>query len=249
VGALAHYLEGDGIATTQISLIREHTESIRPPRALWVPFELGHPLGSANDIDFQLDVLRTVLNLSARSGPPVLEDYPHDAPSPPSTPDGWSCPVALPVPESGDSEEERLSSQLLEEMQLLGPWYSQGRRERDRTAVGLSGLTGDSMEQAAVFLATYASGGTPGAPVDATVAMPTLLRFVADDVKAYYFEAAAARPGQVEATSNELRDWLFFETVLGGTLLRIRDRFASASSDEERRLQGGLVPAVVLASR
>ena len=49
VGALGHYLERGGVPTTQISLIREHTERIRPPRALWVPFELGRPFGVPHD--------------------------------------------------------------------------------------------------------------------------------------------------------------------------------------------------------
>jgi tripartite-type tricarboxylate transporter receptor subunit TctC len=38
VGALGRWFEEEGIPTTQISLVREHTEAIQPPRALWVPF-------------------------------------------------------------------------------------------------------------------------------------------------------------------------------------------------------------------
>ncbi len=45
MGALGHFLERQGIPTTGISLVREHTEVVRPPRALWVTFELGRPLG------------------------------------------------------------------------------------------------------------------------------------------------------------------------------------------------------------
>ena len=40
MGGLGHYFESEGIASTQISLVRVHTENIKPPRALWVPFEL-----------------------------------------------------------------------------------------------------------------------------------------------------------------------------------------------------------------
>lgn len=81
MGALGHYLEEEGVATTQISLIREHTESIRPPRALWVPFELGRPLGRPGDAGFQLDVLRAALILLESPTGPVLRDYPGEAPS------------------------------------------------------------------------------------------------------------------------------------------------------------------------
>mgnify|MGYP003335126148 CR=1 FL=1 len=63
MGALGHYLEQGGIATTAISLIREHTEAIRPPRALWVPFELGRPFAVPHDAAFQRRVLIAVLRL------------------------------------------------------------------------------------------------------------------------------------------------------------------------------------------
>jgi len=35
-----------------VSLIREQTAAIRPPRALWVPFMLGRPFGVPNDPAF-----------------------------------------------------------------------------------------------------------------------------------------------------------------------------------------------------
>ena len=63
MGGLAHYLEEEGLATTQISLIRKHTEIIKPPRALWVSFELGRPFGKPNDSDFQSRVLSAALDL------------------------------------------------------------------------------------------------------------------------------------------------------------------------------------------
>ena len=75
MGGLAHYLEDEGIPTTQISLIREHTLQIHPPRALWVPFELGHPLGAPNEPELQTRVLRGVLRLLERETGPVLEDW------------------------------------------------------------------------------------------------------------------------------------------------------------------------------
>ena len=52
MGALGHYLEEESIATTQISLIREHTEAISPPRAMWVPFIMGRPFSVPNDPEF-----------------------------------------------------------------------------------------------------------------------------------------------------------------------------------------------------
>ena len=41
MGGLAHYIEDEGVPTTQISLIREHTEKIKPPRVRHARTENG----------------------------------------------------------------------------------------------------------------------------------------------------------------------------------------------------------------
>ena len=81
MSAIGHYLESEGIATASISLVREHTEVMQPPRALWVPFPLGRPMGVAHDPAFQRRVLRALLALFERPSGPVLEDFPEDAPA------------------------------------------------------------------------------------------------------------------------------------------------------------------------
>ena len=81
---LAHYLERPvseeeaGVATVQISLIRPVTEALKPPRALWVPFPFGRPLGPPDRVDIQLDVLRRTLALAHEPVGPVLCDYVED---------------------------------------------------------------------------------------------------------------------------------------------------------------------------
>ncbi|HVH82241.1 MAG TPA: selenoprotein B, partial [Stellaceae bacterium] len=59
MSALGHYLEEEGIATVAIALIRPQAENTRPPRALWVPFELGRPIGPPSDPAFQKRVIMT----------------------------------------------------------------------------------------------------------------------------------------------------------------------------------------------
>ena len=77
MSALGHYLEEEGLATVSISLIRPQTENTRPPRALWVPFELGRPFGPPTDPVFQRRVLLTALRLLERTdGPVLLQDFP-----------------------------------------------------------------------------------------------------------------------------------------------------------------------------
>ena len=72
---LAHYVEEGGIPTVIISLVKKHTEVMKPPRALHVPFELGRPFGDANKPNFQRKVLLTALKLLERNDGPVLETF------------------------------------------------------------------------------------------------------------------------------------------------------------------------------
>ena len=63
-GVLARVFEEHGLVTTSISLVREHTERVKPPRALFVPFPFRHPLGEANDPELQTRVMRAAFDAS-----------------------------------------------------------------------------------------------------------------------------------------------------------------------------------------
>ena len=76
---IARVLEEAGLATTSISLVREHTERVKPPRALFVPFPFGHPLGKPDDPALQQRVIHAALALLDAPSWPVLVDYPEDA--------------------------------------------------------------------------------------------------------------------------------------------------------------------------
>lgn len=76
MGLVAAEIERAGIPTAAQVFLREVAEQVRPPRALWVPFDHGFPLGAPNDPELQLDVLRETLALIERPGPgPVLAEY------------------------------------------------------------------------------------------------------------------------------------------------------------------------------
>lgn len=99
---LARALEAAGIATTSISMVREHTEKTKPPRALFVPFPFGYALGRPNDPELQHRVLRAALDLLAEPAGPVLRDFPDDAEpgdQPPAPVQASSIPATAGVPE------------------------------------------------------------------------------------------------------------------------------------------------------
>jgi hypothetical protein len=68
-------IERAGIATVSISLLREVTSVIKPPRALFVPFPMGYPLGAPNDAPLQHQIIAAALGLLERDGVPILEEF------------------------------------------------------------------------------------------------------------------------------------------------------------------------------
>jgi len=76
VGLIASVIEKAGIPTVSISLLREVTEKVRPPRSLCVPFPIGYPFGKPNDAHLQMHVIRQALALLESDGPlPMIEDF------------------------------------------------------------------------------------------------------------------------------------------------------------------------------
>ena len=244
VGGLSHYIEKEGVATAGISLIREHTEKIKPPRSLWVPFDLGRPLGVPGDHDFQIDVLRTLLRLFEREAGPVLADYPHDAPHTGAPDVPWTCALPLPPLAAAQTPLERLQQALQIESSYLKPWYNEAIQQTGRTAFGLSGLTADDVPAMVAFVAGWAVGEELEPPAGVKELMPQALRSIVDDLKSFYFEAASTQPGGRETSSAGLNRWLYHDTRLGEALYDIRDRFAALAAADPQRRGPAVIPNV-----
>ncbi len=222
MGALGHYIENEGIATTGISLVREHTEALRPPRFLWVPFELGRPLGAPNHPEFQMRVLRKSLALlESKSGPVLIEDFDEEAPFGEEENreefESWTCPVNLPPPLSNGSERE---TALLAEMAILSPWYELSVRKRGGSSVGASPL---SVEQIARVFVKFLDGDRENPQSE--LSLGDALKLASEDFKAWYMEAATAQPGR--ATSAQIQNWFWGETTAGAVFLDLCDVFAT----------------------
>ena len=68
-------IEREGIATVSISLLREVASVLKPPRALFVPFPMGFPLGAPNDAGLQHRIIAAALELLERNDTPILEEF------------------------------------------------------------------------------------------------------------------------------------------------------------------------------
>ena len=235
MGALGHYLEEEGIATVGISLIRPQTENTKPPRALWVPFELGRPFGPPSDPGFQRRVLLAALRLLEHErGPVIIEDFPGDDPraQPHSA---WQPPVSA----TAAAKDARALAEGLEDgISRLEDSHRGWVEQNHRTTVGLSGL---KISEAARYVAEWVRGKSPPSPREGYSAL-LLMRFAVDDLKAFCLEAAAA--GTARPSSRQLGDWFWEESAIGAALHALRER-CLASEDERVKLIAGnfIVPA------
>ena len=81
VSLVAAELERQGITTVVVQLLREVAERMHPPRALFVPFPHGYPLGKDGDAALQTRVIEAALALveNPAAESPALVDFRLDA--------------------------------------------------------------------------------------------------------------------------------------------------------------------------
>jgi D-proline reductase (dithiol) PrdB len=70
VGLIARVLEAQGIATVCVVMNRDIVENVKPPRALFVRFPYGAPLGPAGGVVTQMAVVRTALDVLVTASQP-----------------------------------------------------------------------------------------------------------------------------------------------------------------------------------
>jgi len=236
VSAIAYFLESEGLQTTGISLVRENTEALKPPRFLWTTFPLGRPLGAPGNAAFQRRVILAALDLLNRDSGPVLEDYPEDAPKVEHD-DYPACPVSFARPQADASTwAARLHNELL----LMRPWYDLSRRRRGRTLVGVSKTPVQDLAR------------DLGAMLDEPDALDGRLdlkplKHGLEDLKAYYREALTAQPGDYDF--REIERQLWNETDFGRAMLVLHDHIAAHEDPRLRPVARILAPRIATKTR
>lgn len=235
MGGLAHFIEEEGIATTQISLIREHTEIIKPPRALWVSFPLGRPLGNPDEPEFQRRVVQHALELLERDAGPVLEDYPEDA----REGEAHQAQVACPVNFAGPAAEQGGTAELLEKFQqefnLMQTWYDLACEQRGRSTAGVSNLSPDAIGS---LFQDFILEKVDEKLLDGR-SLADVLRLAAEDLKTCYLEGLGAQPGQPTDAAT-LADWFWGETY-GGLVINEARKKCLHYTEKDMQLAGKLL--------
>jgi hypothetical protein len=208
-------LESEGLATVQLSAIRDHSERIHPPRALYCEFPLGRPLGKPNDPAFQRRVLLAAFALLERPAVPVLEDFPEVVAAEPD--ELLAC--ALP-PRLDEGEAPAVG-----EARGLRAAYERQLARAGRTSVGMVADADGIPDLVAAFVrvADGASADDAGFPSDPHRA--------AQDVRAYYEEAALALSDHVPS-ARAAESWIFRSTETGRILRTAQQRLVDAGRSD-----------------
>ena len=223
MSVLARVFESAGLTTVSIALVREHAERVKPPRALWVPFYFGYALGKPDDPAFQHDVVAAALAMTQETEGPVLVDYPEEA-----GPIGLPQASEVPAAENGSAAK---SLDAAGEITALRAYYERWQDQRGRTAVGITGIPQRRFRGIIRFLEAYAA--SDDADMDdrpSDVSVPQFVRYCADDLKAFCYEARMAqRPNDSET---DIHRWFWGETSVGALIDSITQRL-NASGDPQ----------------
>lgn len=190
-------------------------ERIRPPRALYVEFPLGLPLGRPGDADFQHRVLDAAFALLEEPAGPVLADFPEAIRS------ADTEPLQCSVPPRYDPELHP----AVDEAQGLRAAYDRAVARNGRTTVG-SHASADEIPDAIGRFARI-SGGEPWDEVG----LDGSAGRVGQDIRSYY-EELAGELADAPAGPWAVERWFYEQTETGKVLLEARRRMREAGAPQ-----------------
>lgn len=216
---LARALEGAGLPTCSLVLLKEHARRTKPPRALFVPFPYGYALGKPDDPEFQHRVLRAALELFGASAP-VLAEFPETSDAPAQL---LQASDVVPVTARHDPADDLTA--------MRGYYERHVAEHGGRTAVGNSGIPQRRFRGLVRFLEAYAAGAPTDYPEKpAGTPVPLFIRHAADDLKAFMLEARMQqRPDDRE---NALYEWFWSQTAIGPLLVRVAHRLRTEGEEK-----------------
>jgi hypothetical protein len=216
VCVLARVFEDAGLTTLTIAMVREHAETVKAPRVLFVPFPFGYALGKPNDPSIQHRVIGASIDLLQREGGPVLEDFPEE-----------EAPDALVQASAVHQMAVEGEKDPADEVTTLRAFYERWLQDHSgRTAVGLCGIPQRRWRGVIRFLEAYSRGEDADMkerPADVTI--PQFIRYCVDDLKAFYFEARMTQ--RPNASEPELHRWFWGETAVAQLIHAVAQRMTA----------------------
>lgn len=212
MSGLARYFEEEGFATVLVGFVREHMEAYKPPRALWLNFPMGRPMGRPNDPDCQKKVIRAAFALFDRPAGPVLENFADVIPVRDGRM-GYAIPPEYVFTADDVGDVDALLAEVQAEVEGLRPAYDAAVAARGRTTVGASGL---EIEGLAPHIAAFVKGEKRRSPRKGLSPIPAL-KLVIEDLQAYYSETRTHRDGIDDIEL--LGDWFWIDSKAGQLIM------------------------------
>ncbi len=220
---LARIIEAAGIATVSLSLVREHTEKIKPPRALSVPFPFGLAVGHPRNAAEQRAVLEAAFAMLDATSGPVLRDFPDDERAEAGSPLQASEVVA-----------SATTLDLADEVTAMRRYWETWEEREGRTSVGVARVNPQRFRGVVRFLEAIERGeadaDTTERPAD--IGRADFIRLAVTDLKAMYVEARLVT--HPHESSEDRQRWLLGETALGPFTRRLAG-VMNASADQPIR--------------
>ena len=202
------------MVTVALSLVREHTVKVNPPRAVYVPFPLGLPLGHPGNREEQQAVLDLAFSTLDAPNGPVLVEYRDEH----ATEEAGSPLQASDVAVSASAR----SADLATEVTLMRRYWEQRLATTGRSGVGLSTIPPERFRGIVRFLQAFVED--PAADMSerpSQTPLPLFIRNCVEDLRVMYAEARMqTHPSE---TSEERQRWILGETALGVLMRRLRD--------------------------
>jgi D-proline reductase (dithiol) PrdB len=224
-GVVARNLEAAGLTTVVFSLVREHTEKLKPPRALFVPFPFGMPMGRPERPAEQLAVLRAGFDLLLAERGPVLSDYPD--------PENLASLPGAPV-QASDVVDSSPQADLALEVSATRRYWDQWLAGKGHTRVGLTGIDPKRFRGVVRYLEAYLEGDDPKRPSAAenTISTAAFVRHCVEDLRSMYLEARMyTHPAE---PSEDRHNWFWSQTAYGTFLRKLRDHMDSSPDPETK---------------
>lgn len=184
-----------------------------PPRALYVDFPLGLPLGKSLDSNFQHRVLDAAFKLLEKPAGPVLEDFPEAVTAETSQQLVCSLPARY----------DPSLHPAVDEAQGLRHAYDRSVDIKGRTSVGEYASADAIPDQLDKFARVAA-----GEPWDEVGFSAPTYR-VAQDIRAYY-EELVSELAQGPADPLSIESWFYEQTEAGSILLAARHKMQEADA-------------------
>ena len=217
--------------TVALSQIRQHTEKVKPPRAVYVPFPLGLPVGHPGNIPEQQAVLDLAFSTLDAVSVPVLLDYRDKA----AAEEGGSPLQASEI----DPDEDARAANFATEVTLMRRYWEQHLAATGRTGVGLSKVPPQRFRGVVRFLEAILTDQTADSeerPAD--MPRPMFVRTCLEDLRVMYGEARLQT--HPHESSEERQRWLLGSTALGLMLRRLRETFDASDDPQLKALAFGI---------